>query len=94
MKNKKIIVGLSIIVPMLILLLEYYIIGPLLADGVSIFVAQCSLLALSVIFMIAGIVILVRASGGYKFCCVPSIVASLLLVFGYFLSEAVKEIWF
>ena len=74
MKNKKIIVGLSIIVPMLILLLEYYIIGPL--------------------FMIAGIVILVRASGGYKFCCVPSIVASLLLVFGYFLSEAVKEIRF
>lgn len=42
----------------------------------------------------SGIVILVRASGGYKFCCVPSIVASLLLVFGYFLSEAVKEIRF
>lgn len=94
MKNKKVIVGLSTIAPILVLLLEYYIIGPLLADSVSIFVAQCSLLVWSAIFMIAGIILLIRTSGVYKFCCVPSIVVSLLFVCGYFLTEALKEIRF
>lgn len=78
MKNKKVIVKLSTTVPILVLLLEYYVIGPLLADSVSIFVTQCSLLVLGAIFMIAGIIVLIRTSGVYKFCCVPSIVV------GYF----------
>jgi len=82
-KNKKIIVGLSILMPVLALL-EFYVVGPLLVDNVSMFATQCLLLVSGIVFMLAGIVLLAKTSGAYKLCLVPSVAMGLFFYFGVF----------
>lgn len=93
MKNRKIIVGLSILIPVLALL-EFYVVGPLLVDNVNMLAARCLLLGSGIVFMLIGIVLLVKTSGVCKLYFVPSIAMGLFFILEYFLYEALKEIRF
>lgn len=87
MKNRSsLYVLLSISLPIVVLVLYYYVIGPAVADAISFLVAQCLLLAFGLLFLTMGVSLFIRNSGKYKLLCVPSMVVSVLFFFGYYVS--------
>mgnify|MGYP000212469325 CR=1 FL=1 len=77
---------LSISLPIVVLVLYYYIIGPAVADIINFLAAQYLLLVFGLLFLIMGVLLFMRNCGKYKLLCVPSMVVSALFFFGYYVS--------
>ena len=89
MKNKKSSIYdvlLSVLLPIIVLILDYYIIGPAVADTINFLAAQYLLLAFGLLFLIMGVLLFMRNGCKYKLLCVPSMVVSVLFFFGYYVS--------
>ena len=87
MKNRSsLYVLLSISLPIVVLILYYYVIGPAVADTVSFLAAQYLLLTFGLLFLIMGVLLFIRNGGKYKLLCVSSMVVSVLFFFGYYVS--------
>ena len=77
---------LTILLPITVLVLDYYAIGPAVADTISFLAAQCLLLTFGLLFLIMGILLFMRNRGKYKLLCLPSMIVSVMFFFGYYMS--------
>ena len=84
--RNRLYVLLTILLPITVLVLDYYAIGPAVADTINFLAAQCLLLTFGLLFLIMGVLLFIRNSGKHKMLCIPSVVVSVLFFFGYYVS--------
>ena len=77
---------LTILLPITVLVLDYYAIGPAVADTINFLAAQYLLLAFGLLFLIMGVLLFMRNGGKYKLLCLPSMIVSVMFFFGYYVS--------
>ena len=93
MKSKnRLYVSLSVLLPALALFLDYYIIGPAVADAIGFSAARYLLLAFGLLFLVTGVLLILKNSGKYKLLCIPSMIASMLFFFGYYVAGFLQGI--
>ena len=70
----------------MVLILDYYAIGPAIAESIGFSAARYLLLALGILFSIVGGVLFLRNRGKYRLLCIPSVIVGVLFFFGYYVS--------